>query len=338
MPPLPTREQMFTALHTAPAKWRSIYSSSDVGGKRIPRFIWQTMKQLPSTIPPHTQTFIDRNPAWKYIAVDDHDCQEFMEHFYSGTSVLWAFNNVNPRLAAMKADIWRYAVLYVYGGAYIDADSSFDYNLDSFVREDDGFIFGSEPHTFENIARNSTHLGKNQPFESALFQAKAKLPVKRTLIQWMIFSEPGHIFLAETFHNMIFMLRSLYLGREEDIFEDNVNGPGHRGNLILFTTGPHIMTLSIHKAVWDAHVESGKKKKKIWGSKPGLGKYRYFGPDDFAGINAIFKWDTSGNYSNTQRGHSQGNEKRIGHWSEEAEAKVNGVYSADVLFKDRCNG
>ncbi len=43
----------------------------------------------------------------------------------------WAYNLVRtPQYFASKADIWRYAVLYTYGGMYLDDDSDIRLPLD----------------------------------------------------------------------------------------------------------------------------------------------------------------------------------------------------------------
>jgi mannosyltransferase OCH1-like enzyme len=42
-----------------------------------------------------------------------------MQLFYADTSILWAFNMIHPLAGAFASDIWRYAVLYKFGGFYI---------------------------------------------------------------------------------------------------------------------------------------------------------------------------------------------------------------------------
>ena len=52
-----------------------------------------------------------------------------MGDVFFNTSVLWAYNLINPELGAAKADIWRMAVLWKYGGVYIDADATVNQNF-----------------------------------------------------------------------------------------------------------------------------------------------------------------------------------------------------------------
>ena len=46
-----------------------------------------------------------------------------MQATFPQTSLLWAYHQIHPLCGAAKADIWRYAVLFVFGGVYIDDDS-----------------------------------------------------------------------------------------------------------------------------------------------------------------------------------------------------------------------
>jgi mannosyltransferase OCH1-like enzyme len=57
------------------------------------------------------------NPEFEYIFHDDNQCREFIANHFPDM-VLYAFDNLIP--GAYKADIWRYCILYIYGGIYID--------------------------------------------------------------------------------------------------------------------------------------------------------------------------------------------------------------------------
>lgn len=98
--------------------------------KHIPRRIWIAVKDRNDQLPGHLKSFFERNPKWK-INVCDNICKDkFMSATYAGTSVLWAYNLINPLVGAAKADIWRYAVLYAFGGVYLDDDSDIRTPLD----------------------------------------------------------------------------------------------------------------------------------------------------------------------------------------------------------------
>ena len=59
-------------------------------------------------------------PAFRYHFFTDTMCDAFMKEHYSGT-VYEAYQRLP--LAVMKADLWRYCIVYKYGGIYADVDT-----------------------------------------------------------------------------------------------------------------------------------------------------------------------------------------------------------------------
>jgi len=85
----------------------------------IPANIFQTWssKNLPPKMYLAMQTIKKNNPGFKYYLFDDNDCREFIKNHFD-SDVLYAFDSLIP--GAYKADLWRYCVLYKYGGIYMD--------------------------------------------------------------------------------------------------------------------------------------------------------------------------------------------------------------------------
>jgi len=85
----------------------------------IPLNIFQTWKT--KELKPGMQDAVDKlkatNPEFKYYLYDDNDCREFIKNNFE-PDVLTAFDCLIP--GAYKADLWRYCVLYKYGGVYLD--------------------------------------------------------------------------------------------------------------------------------------------------------------------------------------------------------------------------
>lgn len=83
----------------------------------IPKVIIQTgpsPREEPSCNP-----WTDINPCYEYKYFDDAACAEFIsKHF--GPRALRAFWALRP--GAFKADLFRYAYLFMHGGVYIDLD------------------------------------------------------------------------------------------------------------------------------------------------------------------------------------------------------------------------
>ena len=67
----------------------------------------------------HMRTWKARNPRHAYAFFDDDMCMKFMEK-HMEPEVVRAYRRLAP--GAARADLWRYCVLYVHGGVYIDAD------------------------------------------------------------------------------------------------------------------------------------------------------------------------------------------------------------------------
>jgi mannosyltransferase OCH1-like enzyme len=77
---------------------------------------WHTKKLTPSMMKAITQVKTI-NPEFKYYLFDENDCIEFIKNNFD-KDVLDAYNNLIP--LAYKADLWRYCILYIYGGIYMD--------------------------------------------------------------------------------------------------------------------------------------------------------------------------------------------------------------------------
>jgi mannosyltransferase OCH1-like enzyme len=85
----------------------------------IPLNIFQTWhtKQLPPMMLKTTEFIKQSNQEFNYMLFDDNDCREFIKTNFN-SDVLNAFDTLIP--GAYKADLWRYCVLYIKGGIYLD--------------------------------------------------------------------------------------------------------------------------------------------------------------------------------------------------------------------------
>jgi len=85
----------------------------------IPPNIFQTWHT--NILPPLMNNAINKirllNPNFNYQLFDDNDCREFIKQNYD-ISVLNAYDQLIP--GAYKADLWRYCILYKFGGIYLD--------------------------------------------------------------------------------------------------------------------------------------------------------------------------------------------------------------------------
>lgn len=86
---------------------------------QIPLNIFQTWhtKKLSPKMFAAVNLIKKNNPRFKYSLYDDLDCREFIKNNFN-SDVLYAYDKLIP--GAYKADLWRYCILYKYGGIYLD--------------------------------------------------------------------------------------------------------------------------------------------------------------------------------------------------------------------------
>lgn len=106
---------------------------------KIPRNIFQTWstKHFSNNFNMLTQTWREKNPNYAYFLYDDEDCEKFIKKHFD-IKVYNAYLKIIP--GAFKADLWRYCILYVYGGIYVDIDTICLEKIDKFLNEDVEFI------------------------------------------------------------------------------------------------------------------------------------------------------------------------------------------------------
>lgn len=106
---------------------------------KIPRNIFQTWetKELSSGFKYLTQTWIDKNPNYAYFLYDDSERKEFIKKHFD-KNIYNAYCRIIP--GAFRADLWRYCILYIYGGIFVDIDTICMNSIDTFLNEDIEFM------------------------------------------------------------------------------------------------------------------------------------------------------------------------------------------------------
>ena len=97
--------------------------------KRVISFhVYQTWST--KELPPYMKKTIDHNkelnPDFIFHLYDDNDCRNFIKNNYN-SDVLTAYDGLKP--GAYKADLWRYCILYMYGGIYMDVKIKLLFNF-----------------------------------------------------------------------------------------------------------------------------------------------------------------------------------------------------------------
>jgi len=86
----------------------------------IPQNIFQTWTSKKILPPKMFETFLKirrMNPRFRHYLFDDKECREFIKSYFK-PDVLHAYDHIVP--GAYKADLWRYCVLFIHGGIYLD--------------------------------------------------------------------------------------------------------------------------------------------------------------------------------------------------------------------------
>ena len=90
-----------------------------ISEQKIPLNIYQTWidKNLEPGMISAIIKIIKNNPEFNYFFFDDKDCRDFIIKYFP-IEVLDAYDRLIP--GAYKADLWRYCILYIHGGIYLD--------------------------------------------------------------------------------------------------------------------------------------------------------------------------------------------------------------------------
>lgn len=273
LPVLPTAE----TLQRARAEFAKRDTSRCKRGRmssRIPCHLWITAREWSFfSTPYHVKALALRNSAWHTHLISDKEINVFMNDVFGGTKLLWAFNLINPRLGAAKADVWRIAILWVYGGVYIDADADILTPLSHMIRTNDSFLFGTEKNRVFDCYKENFHLNQS------ITQTFAPFWNDQIFLQWLLASEPGHPFLARTLENIVEMI-TLEYSHQSAIACPLTNEFGFHG--VICATGPMVFSASVLEVI----------------NKDATVPYRYVGTD-FSTYNGRFraqKWDKKKHY------------------------------------------
>ncbi|MDR3450317.1 MAG: glycosyltransferase [Alphaproteobacteria bacterium] len=161
-------------------------------GTQIPKIIHQTFKT--SDLPPIFRDNIARlketNPGWEHRFYDDAAVHHFIRENY-GADILAAFERINPKYGAARADFFRYLLLYKEGGVYLDIKSTFTRPIDEILEPDDCYLLAG---------------WRNRPGEPdegyGMWKDLHMMPAGE-FQQWHVIAAPGHPFLRAVIERVL---------------------------------------------------------------------------------------------------------------------------------------
>ena len=127
----------------------------------IPKIIWQTYKDpyddLAWYMHSAMNTWKDFNPEYQHRYMDDVQAADFVLQEFGQE---WHDIFIGLPIGVMRGDLWRYMVIYKYGGVYADLDTHCMSPIDTWMLEDKDFIVCPETDkhfcqwTFASSAKN----------------------------------------------------------------------------------------------------------------------------------------------------------------------------------------
>lgn len=115
----------------------------------IPKKIFQSHKSLnyvvnDKVLSEYTNSWKKHYKTYQYNFYDDQRCESFMKQHFNGT--IYDIYQKMP-LGVMKADLWRYCVVYHFGGIYADTDLKIHTTPDIFINPNSEISLAAEYNT-----------------------------------------------------------------------------------------------------------------------------------------------------------------------------------------------
>ncbi|CAJ1967845.1 unnamed protein product [Cylindrotheca closterium] len=173
--------------------------SQYANNKRILRTnptLWQTWKDhtFPGQLESYWMQVMDKNPDRQRKVLVDSEIDSYVQTNCPGS--YWEmYNQTNPSLHALRADLWRYCVLFNEGGVYMDADVGVNkaITLSSWIK--DNVVLSQGGNHFDAMVTDCTPIWKSINFQFP----QTILMTNNSVAQWaMIFPRPKHPILLET--------------------------------------------------------------------------------------------------------------------------------------------
>jgi mannosyltransferase OCH1-like enzyme len=99
----------------------------------------------------------EHNWEFKFYNADDRD-SIIKTHF--SPDIYKAYTSINPEYGPAQADFFRYCLMYLYGGMYIDIKSEFNPNILNVLNTDKYDIFLSHwSEKYKNVGENYVKYG-----------------------------------------------------------------------------------------------------------------------------------------------------------------------------------
>jgi len=173
---------------------------------------------------------LKENPFLTECFYDDNEIIEFITKYYSNR-VLHAYNSINKKYGPAKADFFRYMVIYVKGGLYLDVKSYAHKDISELFKERDKLIVSKGRSHSSNINSFGIIPTYTNNYDWSMFSGIKYGEYNN----WHFMAPPGHPIIGK-------MIQHIVLNIEQK--KDNYKYGEYS---VLVLTGPIIFTRVIEK-------------------------------------------------------------------------------------------
>lgn len=173
-----------------------------------------------STIP--SEKTLANASGWVEKIMSDEECDEFVENsFNEAPEILTAYNLINPKYMAAKADLARLLMVYKYGGLYMDMKSCAIKQIPDIPNDKD--MYSSH---WDIFFKPHSNVFVNGELQNWYIYGRKEAPILKDIIEQIV----TNIILTHKnpWHCVEYDMNSKYK--------------------VLITTGPIAMTLAINKS------------------------------------------------------------------------------------------
>lgn len=200
--------------------------------KPFPKNIWQTWKvdvddnAFPGRFKTFQETWISKNPDYNHYVITDEQCDTMVEHLYEHVPDVVVAWHLLPKLI-LKADFFRYLILFARGGVYSDIDTQCLKPIDLWVSGND------------KLYKKANHAGlvigieadPNRPDWAEWYARRIQF------CQWTIQAKKGHPMLRM----LVADVTRITLRRKAEDTLDKTVGKDTGGDIMNWT-GPGVFT------------------------------------------------------------------------------------------------
>lgn len=200
--------------------------------KPIQKNIWQTWKvglddpQFPSNYKRYQETWNTKNEGYKHYVISDDECHELISELYSTVPDVSRAYNIMPK-SILKADFFRYLILFARGGVYSDVDTVNLKPIDTWVSLNNTLY--DKPNNAGLVV--GIEADPDRPDWNEWYARRIQF------CQWTIQAKKGHPMLRE----LIAKITELTLTREKNGELKKILGKDAGGDIMNWT-GPGIFT------------------------------------------------------------------------------------------------